>query len=62
MWQHVLDVAGNMCLMFVQVSFYQAAKSQHILCILLISYFFLAETHPTKYRPSYHPTTGVPRS
>mmetsp|Transcript_50671 Transcript_50671/g.120664 ORF Transcript_50671/g.120664 Transcript_50671/m.120664 type:complete len:233 (+) Transcript_50671:57-755(+) len=23
-------------------------KSQHILCILLISYFFLGETHPTK--------------
>jgi len=28
---------GNLCLMFVQVSFYQAAKSQHILFSLLLS-------------------------
>mmetsp|Transcript_30117 Transcript_30117/g.58875 ORF Transcript_30117/g.58875 Transcript_30117/m.58875 type:complete len:343 (+) Transcript_30117:88-1116(+) len=28
---------GNLCLMFVQVSFYQAAKSQHILFSLILS-------------------------
>mmetsp|Transcript_57717 Transcript_57717/g.151879 ORF Transcript_57717/g.151879 Transcript_57717/m.151879 type:complete len:283 (-) Transcript_57717:667-1515(-) len=35
---------GNACLMFVQISFYQAAKSQHILCSLLLSYLWLKES------------------
>lgn len=38
--------SGNLCLMFVQVSFYQAAKSQHILCILLLNYLWLKKTYP----------------
>ncbi|EKX53811.1 hypothetical protein GUITHDRAFT_160935 [Guillardia theta CCMP2712] len=38
--------SGNLCLMFVQVSFYQAAKSQHILCILVLSYFLRNEMQP----------------
>eukprot|EP00960_Hanusia_phi_P072214 767730-Hanusia_phi.AAC.2 len=33
--------SGNLCLMFVQ-----AAKSQHILCILLLSYFLRKEVQP----------------
>uniref|UniRef100_A0A7S0YLG0 Sugar phosphate transporter domain-containing protein n=1 Tax=Hemiselmis tepida TaxID=464990 RepID=A0A7S0YLG0_9CRYP len=32
---------GNLCLMFVQVSFYQAAKSQHILFSLILSSLLL---------------------
>jgi len=40
--------AGNMCLLFVQVSFYQAAKSQHILCNLLMGFFLFGTTQPAK--------------
>uniref|UniRef100_A0A6U4TTN3 Sugar phosphate transporter domain-containing protein n=1 Tax=Hemiselmis andersenii TaxID=464988 RepID=A0A6U4TTN3_HEMAN len=35
---------GNLCLMFVQVSFYQAAKSQHILFSLILSSLLLGTT------------------
>ena len=40
--------AGNMCLLFVQISFYQAAKSQHILCNLAMGYFIFGTTQPWK--------------
>ena len=40
--------AGNMCLLFVQISFYQAAKSQHILCNLVMGYFIFGTTQPWK--------------
>eukprot|EP00802_Teleaulax_amphioxeia_P014376 Tamp_14440.p1 GENE.Tamp_14440~~Tamp_14440.p1 ORF type:complete len:402 (+),score=78.24 Tamp_14440:90-1208(+) len=40
--------AGNLCLLFVQISFYQAAKSQHILCNLLLGYFVFGNSQPLK--------------
>ena len=40
--------AGNMTLLFVQISFYQAAKSQHILCNLLMGYFIFGNHQPLK--------------
>jgi hypothetical protein len=39
---------GNLCLLNVQISFYQAAKSQHILCNLIIAYFWFGVRQPLK--------------